>query len=308
MTVEMILKTSGLTKKYNNKIVVNKINMTINKGDIYGFLGRNGAGKTTVLKMIMSQASIDSGSIDIFGQNLKDNDYKYKSRIGMLLETPTFYPKLTGKDNLEIHRRCMGIQDKKRIDDVLALVDLSTEGNKSVSKYSLGMKQRLGVARALLNSPEFLILDEPTNGLDPVGISHIREIILKLNKERNTTVLICSHILSEIEHMATKIGIIHNGILIKEALYKELEEKNKTYIQIKVNNQKKAATILEQKCGINQYKVYEDDIICIFDKLDEAENINKQMLINGVLIKELRVNGQTLEDYFFRLTGGEKNV
>lgn len=202
----------------------------------------------------------------------------------------------------------MGIQDKKRIDDVLALVDLSTEGNKSVSKYSLGMKQRLGVARALLNSPEFLILDEPTNGLDPVGISHIREIILKLNKERNTTVLICSHILSEIEHMATKIGIIHNGILIKEALYKELEEKNKTYIQIKVNNQKKAATILEQKCGINQYKVYEDDIICIFDKLDEAENINKQMLINGVLIKELRVNGQTLEDYFFRLTGGEKNV
>lgn len=304
--MEPILKTMNLTKKYKNKIVVDKINMTINKGEIYGFLGRNGAGKTTTLKMIMGQAAIDSGCIDIFGKTISHKDYKYKSRIGILIEAPTFYSKLTAKDNLEIHRRCMGIQDKKRIDEVLALVDLSNEGSKSVGKYSLGMKQRLGVARALLNSPEILILDELTNGLDPVGISHIREIILKLNKERNTTVLICSHILSEIEQMATKIGVINHGILIEEVLYKELQEKNKTYLQIKVNNQKKAATILEQKCGISQYKVYEDNIIRIFDNVDEAENINRNMMDSGVLIRELKVNSETLEDYFLRLTTFEK--
>jgi len=306
--MEPILKTMDLTKKYKNEIVVDKINMTINKGDIYGFLGRNGAGKTTTLKMIMGQTSLNSGYIEVFGENISYKNYQYKSRIGILTETPAFYPKLTAKDNLEIHRRCMGIQDKKRIAEVLALVELGNEGSKSVGKFSLGMKQRLGVARALLNSPEFLILDEPTNGLDPVGISHIREIILKLNKQRNTTVLICSHILSEIEHMATKIGVINNGILIEEVLYKELEEKNKTYLQIRVNNQRKAATILEQKCGISQYKVYEDNIIRIFDNVYEAENINKQMIDNGVLIRELKVNRETLEDYFLRLTGGEKSV
>ncbi len=306
--MDSILKTSNLTKKYKDKIVVNKINMTINKGDIYGFLGRNGAGKTTTLKMLMGQATPSSGGIEIFGETISCKDYKYKSRVGLILETPTFYQKLTAKDNLEIHRRSMGIQDKKSIDKVLELVDLSNAGNKKVEKYSLGMKQRLGMARALLNSPEILILDEPTNGLDPVGISRIREIILKLNKERNTTVLICSHILSEMEHMATKIGIIHNGNLIEEILYKELEEKNKAYLQIKVSNQEKAAIILEQKCGINKYKVYEEDIIRIFDNSYEAENINKQMMDNGVLIKELKMNNETLEDYFFRLTGGEKVV
>ncbi|AKN30204.1 bacitracin ABC transporter ATP-binding protein [Clostridium carboxidivorans P7] len=306
--MNIILKTSNLTKKYKDKVVVNKLNMTINKGDIYGFLGRNGAGKTTTLKMIMGQATANSGSIEIFGETISSSDYKYKSRIGLILENPTFYPKLTAKENLEVYRRSMGVQDKKKIDKVLDLVDLSDEVNKNVEKYSLGMKQRLGMARALLNNPEFLIIDEPTNSLDPVGISQIREIILKLNKERNTTVLICSHILSEIELMATKIGIIHKGNLVEEVLYKELEKTNKSYLQIKVNDQKKASIILEQKFGINEYRIYEDNIIRIFDNSYEPENINKQMIENEVLVKELKVNSEALEDYFFRLTGGEKSV
>lgn len=306
--MDIVLKTSDLSKKYKNKIVIDKINMTINKGDIYGLLGRNGAGKTTTLKMIIGQTAVDGGQIEIFGEIISNKDYKYKSRIGIVIETPTFYPKLTARENLEIYRRCMGVQNKKRIDEVLALVDLSGAGDKNVGKYSLGMKQRLGVARALINSPEFLILDEPTNGLDPVGIGQIREIILKLNKERSTTILICSHILSEIEHMATKIGILHKGSLLEEVSYKELEEKNKNYLQIKVSNQKKAATIIEKRCGINKYKVYEDDIIRIFDKLDETENISKQLIDNGIFIKELKANNETLEDYFIRITEDEKNA
>lgn len=306
--MDIILKTSNITKKYKDKVVVNKLNMTINKGDIYGFLGRNGAGKTTTLKMIMGHTAANSGFIEVFGEIINSNDYKYKSRIGLILENPTFYPKLTARENLEVYRRAMGVQDKKRIDKVLDLVDLSDEGNKNVEKYSLGMKQRLGMARALLNNPELLIIDEPTNSLDPVGIGQIREIILKLNRERNTTVLICSHILSEIELMATKIGIIHKGNLVEEVLYKELEKTNKSYLQIKVNDQKKASIILEQEFGISEYRVCEDNIIRIFDNSYEPEHINKQMIESGVLVKELKVNSEALEDYFFRLTGGEKSV
>lgn len=303
-----ILKTIDLTKAYKDNIAVDKVSMTISKGDIYGFLGCNGAGKTTVLKMIMGQTSKSSGTMEIFGEIVSRNDYKYKSRMGILLSNPDFYPKLTATENLEIHRRYMGVQDRKRITEVLNMVGLYNIRDKGVGEFSMGMKQRLGIAKALLNYPEFLILDEPVNGLDPVAIGQIREIILKLNKEQNTTVLICSHILSEIEHMATKIGIIHKGVLLEEALYKELEEKNKTYLQLRVNNQKKAATILEQKCFINEYKIYEEDIIRIFDCLDQAENINKELINNGVLIKELKVNRSNLEDYFTRLTGGDNNV
>lgn len=303
----IILKTKNLTKKYKDKVIVDKVNITINKGDIYGLLGRNGTGKTTILKMIMGHTSNDYGEIELFGENVSYKDYEYKNRIGILLESPPFYPKLTARENLEIHRRCMGVQNKKKIDEVLELVNLSDESSKVIGKFSLGMKQKLGIARALLNDPEFLILDEPTNGLDPVGISNIRDIILSLNKERNTTILICSHILSEIERIANKIGIINKGILIEEISYRELEEKNETYLQIKVSDQKKAATILEQNCKITQYKIYKDGIIKVFEGVYEAENINKQMLNNGVLVKELKVNNKTLEDYFISITGGEKN-
>lgn len=303
-----ILKTIDLTKKYKNKIIINNLNMNINKGDIYALLGRNGAGKTTTLKMISGQTAIDSGSIEIFGETISNQDYTYKNRIGMIIGAPTFYPKLTAKENLEIYRRCIGVQNKKRIDDVLELVNLNDAGNKNVGKYSLGMKQRLGLARALLNSPEFLILDEPTIGLDPAEIGEIRSILLSLNKEQNTTILICSHILSEIEHMATKIGIIHKGVLIEEFSYKEFEKKNVNYLKIRVNDQKKAAIVLEQNCGINKYKIYEENVICIFEKLDTVETINKQLVNNGVSIAELKINNQTLENYFINLTEEKSNA
>lgn len=302
--MDTILRTHNLTKKYKDTLVVDNLNMTIKRGDIYGFLGQNGAGKTTTLKMIMGLTKVSSGTIEVFGEEISSKDYMYKNRIGALIESPGFYPNLSALDTLEIHRRLIGLQNKKNIDEVLELVGLSQDKHKLVKRFSLGMKQRLGIARVLLTQPEFLILDEPTNSLDPSGISDIRDIIIDLNKNRNITVLISSHILSEIQKIVTKIGIIHKGILLEEIGYKELEERNKNYLQIKVNDDKKAVRILEQKFDINQYKVYENGVIRILEKIEEVENINKEMVYNEVGISEIKVNSENLENYFFRLIGG----
>lgn len=304
--MDVILKTKNLTKKYKDKVVVDKLNMTVKKGEIYGFLGQNGAGKTTTLKMIMGMAKVTDGTIEVFGEPIKSNDYKYKSRIGALIEMPGFYPNLSAVENLEIHRRTMGVQNKKYIDEVLELMGLSQAKHKRVNKFSLGMKQRLAIARMMLHSPELLILDEPTNGLDAVGISDIREIILNLKEKQNVTIIMSSHMLSEVQRMATRIGIIHKGILLDEVEYKELKEKSKNYLHIKVNDDKKAAVILEQKCGINRYKIYDHGNIRIFEKLDDTEYINRQMLDNGIGIRELKVNSENLEDYFLRLVEEEE--
>lgn len=305
--MDIILKTHELTKKYKNALVVDRLNMTIKKGEIYGFLGQNGAGKTTTLKMIMGLTKITKGSIEVFGDEIKSNNYKYKNRIGAIIETPGFYPNLSVGHTLDIHRRLMGIQTNKKIDEVLDIVGLLKEKNKSTRELSLGMKQRLGIARVLLQEPEFLILDEPTNALDPSGISTLRDIIMDLNKSRNVTVLISSHILNEIQKVATKIGIIHKGILLEEIEYKGLEEKNKTYLQIVVNDEKKAVWILEDKCKINEYKVFENGIIRIYEKIDETEYISKQLILNGIGLRELKVYKETLEDYYLRLVGGGEN-
>jgi len=306
--VDTILKTYNLTKRYKNINVVDNINMTIEKGEIYGLLGENGAGKTTTLKMVMGLTKITSGTIEIFGKKINSNDYLYKNRIGAIVENPGFYPNLSALETLEIHRRLMGVQNRKQIDEVLELVELTKDKHKIVKTFSLGMKQRLGIARVLLQNPELLILDEPTNALDPVGISEFRDIIIDLNKNRNVTILISSHILGEIQKIATKIGIIHKGILLEEFNYRELEERNKSYLQITVNDDKKASMILEKECGINQYKIYENGVIRILEKIDEVENINKQLVLSGVGLKELKVNSENLEDYFLRLIGGEDNV
>lgn len=306
--MDTILRTNDLTKKYGSKLAVNSINMTINKGDIYGFLGENGAGKTTTLKMLLGQIGATSGSIELFGETINEKDYLHKNRIGILLETPCFYSKLTVRENLEIHRRCMGVQNKSAVDEVMELVHIKELQNTKVRKLSLGMKQRLGIARAVLNSPEFLILDEPTNGLDAVGINELRTFILSLKKERKTTFLIASHILSEIQQLATKIGVLHQGVLIEEISYKELEEKNKSYLRIKVADDKKAVMVLEQECGITRYTVCGSGIINIFENLGAAPDINEKLVQSGVRVMALEVNKGSLEDYFLSLIGGNKGA
>lgn len=236
--MDNILKTYNLSKKFKNFYAVDNLNMTIEKGDIYGFLGENGAGKTTTIRMIMGLIKSTSGEIELFSQKISGKNKNLLQRIGSIIEYPGFYPNLTASENLEIHRRMMGVQEKDSIKNSLKVVGIGNVENKKVKEFSLGMKQRLGIARSLLHHPEFLILDEPTNGLDPIGIKEIRELIIDLARKQNITFLISSHILSEIQQMATKIGIIHKGVLLEEISYNELKKRNRHYINIKVDKDK----------------------------------------------------------------------
>ncbi|APF26907.1 ABC transporter family protein [Clostridium sporogenes] len=302
--MENILKTYNLTRKYGTTAVVDNINMNIKKGEIYGFLGRNGAGKTTTLRMIMGLISPTKGEYELFGKKMGDREVF--GRIGAIIETPGFYPNLTARENLDIHRRLMGIHNKEYVDEALEIVGLTNYDikKKKVKKYSLGMKQRLGVARALLHKPELLILDEPTNGLDPVGIKEMRETLLDLNKKKEITILVSSHILGEIQQLATKIGIIHNGKLLEEIDYKSFEKKNRHYINLRINNDKKAVTILEKSMNIRDYEVIEPNKIRIYEMLDKSNDVAKKMISEGIDVYEVNVMNDTLEDYFVRLTGG----
>ncbi|NFS08669.1 ABC transporter ATP-binding protein [Clostridium botulinum] len=302
--MENILKTYNLTRKYGTTAVVDNINMNIKKGEIYGFLGRNGAGKTTTLRMIMGLIYPTKGEYELFGKKIGDREVF--GRIGAIIETPGFYPNLTARENLDIHRRLMGIPNKEYVDEALDIVGLTNYDikKKKVKKYSLGMKQRLGVARALLHKPELLILDEPTNGLDPVGIKEMRETLLDLNKKKEITILVSSHILGEIQQLATKIGIIHNGKLLEEIDYKSFEKKNRHYINLRVDNDKRAVIILEKSMNIKDYEVTEPNRIRIYEMLDKSNDVAKKMISEGVDVYEVNVMNDTLEDYFVRLTGG----
>lgn len=306
--MEYTLRTFNLTKEYKNKAVVNNLNMNIKSGEIYGFLGKNGAGKTTTLKMILNLVVPTSGEFQLFSTKSFSNDVY--GRIGSVIEYPGFYPNLTAFENLEIHRRMTGIENKSYIDDALKAVSLDKNDikNKKVKEFSLGMKQRLGIARAILAKPEFLILDEPTNGLDPLGIRAIRETLLSLNREKGITILISSHILSEIEHLASTIGIIDRGVLLEEIEYDELVKKNRRYIRIKVNDDKRACVILEKKLNIHDYKIFEPNIIRVYESLDKSSEISKTFIQNDIDVEEIGVQVDTLEDYFVKLTGGAKNA
>ncbi|MCT4606144.1 MAG: ABC transporter ATP-binding protein [Marinisporobacter sp.] len=303
--MEYVLKTVNLTKKYKNKIAVDGLNIHVRKGEIYGFLGENGAGKTTTLRMIMGLVKPTSGSIEIFGEDHDSKKLEHLERIGSIIEFPGFYPHLTAKENLEIHRRLMGVQGRKCIDEALEVAGIEDSKNRRVKEFSLGMKQRLGIARALLHHPELLILDEPTNGLDPIGIKEIRELILDLANKKNISVLISSHNLSEIQQMANTIGIIHKGKLVEEIDFDTLQNKNRHYIKIKVNDDKKVAMLLEEKLGIKDYGVSEKNILKVYEKLSEASKINRMLIENHIDVSEIVLRKDSLEEYFLKATGGE---
>ncbi|QZY55858.1 ABC transporter ATP-binding protein [Crassaminicella profunda] len=303
--MEYVLKTVNLTKQYKNKKAVDNLNIHIKKGEIYGFLGENGAGKTTTIRMIMGLVKPTGGSIEIFGENITSKKNQYLERIGSIIEFPGFYPNLTAEENLEIHRRLMGVPGKKCIDESLEVSGILQAKNRKVKEFSLGMKQRLGIARALLHHPELLILDEPTNGLDPIGIKEIRELVLALSSKKNITVLISSHNLSEIQQMATTIGIIHEGRLVEEIDFDTLQDKNRHYIKIKVSDDKKAAMLFEEKLGISDYMVIEKNILRVYEKLSDIEKINRILIQNNVNVSEIGLMKDSLEDYFLKVTGGE---
>ncbi|MGG7163150.1 ATP-binding cassette domain-containing protein [Clostridium ihumii] len=302
---DIILKTHNLTKKYDNQYAVANVNMTIEKGSIYGFIGKNGAGKTTLIRMITGLIHKTKGEIELFGGTSENHLNEARTFIGSLIEYPAFYGNMSAKENLEISRLVRNIPDKNCIDEVLELVGLNNINNKKVKNFSLGMKQRLGIANALLGNPKFLILDEPINGLDPMGIVEIRELLKKINKEKNTTILISSHILGELSELATHYGIINNGELIKEISDTELKAICRQYILLKVDDLSKASIILERNLNIMDYEVLENNMIKIFSNLNEIGLINSTISKSGVIVENISLKGENLEEYFMNVVGGK---
>ena len=288
-----ILKTENLTKTYGQKTVVNGVSMTINKGDIYGFIGVNGAGKTSFMKMILGITFPTSGSIELFeGENILEA----RRKIGSLVETPSLYLNLSAKENLKNYCVEFGF-DTNQIDGILQLVGLGDTGKMIVKKFSLGMKQRLGIAVALLNDPEFLVLDDPVNGLDPKGIKEIRELVIRLNQEKGVTFLISSHLLDELGKIATRYGIISKGVLVEELTLHELEEKCVKSVTIKTTENEKALEALRNAYPDVEIKLNDDHIVFMSSDYEVAD-LSKTMSENGAYVVEIRLTGTTQEDYF----------
>lgn len=302
---DLVIETKQLTKIYGTQTAVNAVNLHVKKGRIYGLLGRNGAGKTTIMKMVLGLASITSGEVEVFGQNIKGREKRVYPRIGAIIETPGFYPNLTGTENLEIFAKLRGTAAPDAVKSALEIVGLPYKDKKLFSKYSLGMKQRLGIANAILHDPELLILDEPTNGLDPIGIAEMRDFIKDLSAMRGKTILISSHILSEIALLADDIGIIDHGVLLEESGMAELQKKNSKYILLQVSDVPKASLILERQFHVKDYSVQDEKTIRLYDTALDMAAVNKALVVQDVSVISSQLCNDTLEDYFKKITGGE---
>ncbi|MBU3173572.1 ABC transporter ATP-binding protein [Clostridium estertheticum] len=292
-----IIKSKNLCKSRGKQAVIKNVSMNINEGEIYGFLGPNGAGKTTIMKMLLNLVKPTSGDIFIFGEKIKKNSYDYLGRIGSIIEYPVFYNKLTVVENLKLHCEYLGITDYLLIDWALDTMGLKEIRQKKASELSLGMKQRLGIARAIISKPKLLILDEPINGLDPLGIKDVRELLLKLKKKFNITILISSHIISEIESIADTIGIIDNGNLIKEVKMDDIIKGNLEYMELEVDNTKKAILVLEKALQIKKYET-KKNTLKIYDKNISQKEVNKELINNGLDVIGSVKKHITLEEYF----------
>lgn len=307
--IQAVLQTNNLTKRYKSVAAVDGVNITVQKGDIYGLIGRNGAGKTTLMRLITALCIKDEGEIALFGKDSETELNKARKRIGAVIEAPALYPNLSAEQNLEYYRILKGIPDKSIIEKTLKTVDLCDTKSKKVKNFSLGMKQRLGIALALLGSPDFIILDEPINGLDPMGIVEMRDTFTRLNRELGITLMISSHILSELSIVATRYGIINDGKLIKELTSDELKEQCQNCLCIKTDNTAKAASVLETQLKTTKYKVIGQNEIRLYDFLDNPAEVMFVLNNNGVRVSSLNEIGDSLEDYFISLIeGGKHNV
>lgn len=304
---EYIIKTNNLCKQYKEDYALDNVNISIKKGEIYGLIGQNGAGKTTLLRIATGLAFPTKGTIELFGESSQQGIVNSLKRIGAVVENPALFPNMSAYENLEVHRLQKGIPDKKCINKTLELVGLKDTGNKKAMNFSLGMKQRLGIAIALLSDPEFLILDEPINGLDPMGIVELRELIKKLNKEKGMTVLVSSHILSELHHIATSYGIIHKGKLIEQITAYDLNEKCRQYLKIKVDNPSKGATVIESNLMTSDFEVMPDGIIKLYNSLHDIRRVSSSLTKEGLIIEHFSQTSDNLESYFTKLVGGVYN-
>lgn len=301
----MILKTTKLTKRYGKKTILQNFDMTIKKGEIYALIGRNGAGKTTLIRLINGLASSTAGEIQLFEHVDKYKIQQNRKRIGTLIETPSLFLDKTAYENLNINRIQKGIKDKSSIDKVMQIVDLKDVEKKKVKNYSLGMKQRLGIAKALLGNPDFLILDEPINGLDPMGIIEMRNLFKNLNEKHEVTILICSHILKELSLIATAYGIIDNGKMIEEIGAKELKNRCENHVILEVNNMNKAIDILKSDLFINNFERTFENKIKILNSSKTSGEINTALVKKGIVVNEIMTEAEDVENYFSKVIGGE---
>ena len=296
-----VMETQNLTKKYQNVTVVDHVNLHIPKGKIYGLLGRNGAGKTTIMKMMLQLVSPTDGKIIMFGKDYREQVKDSYQKIGSIIETPGFYTNLTGQENLEILARLRRNVSKESVLHALEIVGLDKEKKKQFSDYSLGMKQRLGIAAAIMHQPQLLILDEPINGLDPIGISEIRQFLYELSRTKGTTILISSHVLNEIEQIADMIGVINQGKLVEEVNMQELHKRK--YVVFTVSDPLTASRMLENRCKVRDYEI-QDNTIKIFETEFNIGYFNQILVENQVVVTAINSCEENLEDYFTELIGG----
>lgn len=295
-----VLTIKNLTKKYGKTEVLKKVNMRIQEGEIYGLIGKNGAGKTTLIKTILGLTEVTDGEISFWGKPCS-NDLEIYSRIGASMDFQGFYPELSAYENLKVFANIRGITRKNAIEETLEKVGLENQKDKKYKQFSLGMKKRLGLANAIIHEPEFVILDEPTNGLDPIGISDFRKYLMKISKEQQTTVMISSHLLSEISLMADKIGILNEGKLIVEKSIEEIQKANRMYMKILVTNVELTCAVLEKNFGIKDYEVMDREQIYIYEFQIDRKEFSKELVKHGVGIIQMDIEEENLENYFKKL-------
>lgn len=306
--MEIVLKVDGITKKFKKFKAVSNASFELEKGKIYGFIGQNGAGKTTIIRMLAGVSIPTEGTIELFGKSDKTGLSEGRNKIGTIVESPSLYTKMTAKDNLEIQKTLYRIKNDKLADELLELVGLSGWGNKKVKDFSLGMRQRLAIAMALVNDPKILILDEPINGLDPMGIVEIRNLLLKLNKEKEITILISSHILSELYQLATDYIIINKGVIVDKLSLKELDVKCRKAVVLEVEDIEKAKKVVDEILRSKDYEIIGNSLIKIYDYVNDVRTVAKAMMDNQCLVLYLNVAGKGLEEYFMETIGGASNV
>ncbi|MGL4772833.1 MAG: ABC transporter ATP-binding protein [Clostridium sp.] len=303
-----IIQLKNVSKSYDGKKVVDGATLTIENGKIYGFVGPNGAGKTTIMKMITNLVNHDSGEIFVFGEKLKPGDYEYFKRVGNLIENPSFYENLTTRKNLELFCEYKGYYNKEEIEKILEVLDLKKYEKVKFKNLSLGNKQRLGIAQAIVTKPELVILDEPINGLDPIAIKEVRELFIKLKKEYGITLFISSHILSEMEHIADIICFINNGKILEETTMEALKEKCGAFIELAIENSRKASLVLDNKMGIKNYKIMDECVLRIYEPDLRINEILDVLLKEHIEVLGVGKRAESLEEYYVKKIGGVNNV
>jgi ABC-2 type transport system ATP-binding protein len=303
---ETVLKATNISKIYGKHNALDKVSIEIKRGMIYGLIGENGAGKSTFMRTIMGLITIDEGEIELFGETGSKGLQRARRKMGQSIETPALYPELTARENLQVQAANGGVSDRE-INQLLRLMNLENTGKKKAKNFSLGMRQRLAIASTLITNPEFLILDEPTNGLDPSGIVEMREIIQRLVTERGITVLLSSHLLDELSQIATHYGILHGGKLISQLSREDLARETRQYIELETTDVQKAVVVLDG-LGIRDYEVIKAKEIHIYEQLDDVATINRSLVLADVHVSRIGTTRQKLEDYFLQLTGGSTHA